>query len=167
MYPHSHALFPLLVGLILEKLGYVGYEWVLVAVLVGVLIDVDHLLKHFLLTGSLSIRGTWNAGVVKHEQDRTFIHHRNGMIVTTLLLIVAAAYWPYWITAVMLGYFSHMFLDHFSVTRGFVDYITDYDFWGAWKPIHVELFGFLFAFARHEIVLDVVMIIGVIGVLTF
>jgi hypothetical protein len=165
MYPHSHGLFPLLVGLVLQKLGYVGYDWILVAVFVGVFVDIDHLLKHFYLSGELSIRGTWNSGIVKHEQDRTFIHHKKGILITGLLLLVGYAYWPYWASAVALGFFSHMFLDHYSLTSGFVDYMTDKKMWGYWKPVRLSLFGFIFTFSLHEIMLDVMMVVGLVVVL--
>jgi hypothetical protein len=165
MYPHSHALFPLLIGLVLEKFGYVGLDWILLAVLVGVFIDIDHLLKHLYLSGELSIRGTWNASIVKHEQDRTFLHHTNGIIGVGLLLLVGYVYWPYWVSAVALGFFSHMLLDHYSLTRGFVDYMTDKDMWGFWKPLQVSVFGLMFRFSLHEIVLDMMMVLGLVVVL--
>ncbi len=162
MYPHSHLLFPLLVGEILVKLGYVDQRFVLVAVLIGVFVDLDHPIKHFFLTGELNPKKAWNAGVVKHEDDRTFIHHKDGILGITLLFIVFYAYFPYWTLAVALGYYSHMLLDHFSVGNGFIDNMTTKLYWGKWKPYSLILFGFDMELARHEIVFDVLMIVGFI-----
>lgn len=167
MYPQSHFLFPLLLGEIFIKLGYVDQQFVLVAVLVGVLIDLDHPLKHFFLTGELNLKKAWNAGVVKHENDRTFIHHKQGILFLSLLHIIAFAYFPYWTAAIAVGYYSHMLLDHFTVKKGFEDYFPDQDYWGPWKPLRLNMFGFQMAIARHEIVFDGVMVVGLFAIFFF
>lgn len=166
MYPQSHFLFPLLIGLVLEKLGYVGLDFVLVAVLIGVFVDLDHPLKHFLLTGELNPKKTWNAGIVKHEDDRTFIHHKQGILMMSILFIVFYAYFPYWTTAVALGYYSHMLLDHFSTSKGFIDTMKLKDYWGYWKPVSLKIYGFDTEIALHEIALDLLLIIGLF-IITF
>lgn len=165
MYPQSHFLFPLLLGLILQKLGYVDPYWVVIAVLVGVFIDLDHPIKHFFLTGELNLEKAWNAGLVKHENDRTFIHHKQGILFLTPLHIIAFAYFPYWTTAIAIGYYSHMLLDHFTVKKGFVDYFPIQDYWGPWKPLRLNMFGFQMAIARHEIVFDVICLFGLLLIL--
>lgn len=162
MYPQTHLLFPLFIGELLVKLGLVDQRFVLVAVFVGVFIDIDHLLKHFYLTGELSIRKTWNAGVVKHEQDRTFLHHLPAIMTLTVVFAVFCLYYPYWTLAVALGYYSHMLLDHISLRRGFVDYITTKESWGLWKPVKIKFLGLQTRLARHEIVLDGLLIVGLI-----
>ncbi len=160
MYPHTHMLFPFFIGEILVKLGYVNQKFVFIAVFVGVFIDIDHLLKHLYLTGEFSLRRTWNAGVVKHEQDRTFLHHIPAIMTLTVLFAFLCLYYPYWTLAVALGYYSHMLLDHISLKRGFVDYITTKESWGFWKPVKIKLFGLQMRLAKHEIVFDVLLIIG-------
>lgn len=162
MYPQTHLLFPLFIGELLAKLGYVEQRFVLVAVFVGVFIDIDHLLKHLYLTGELSIRKTWNAGIVKHEQDRTFLHHLPAIMTLTVVFAVLCLYYPYWTLAVALGYYSHMLLDHISLKRGFVDYITTKESLGFWKPVKIKIRGFQIQLARHDIALDVLLIIGLI-----
>lgn len=166
MYPHSHLLFPLLVGLILEKLGYVDPLWIVVAVLIGVFVDLDHPIKHFFLTGELNPKKAWNAGLVKHEDDRTFIHHKNGILGITLFFIVFYAYFPYWTAAIALGYYSHMLLDHFTMKKGLVDDVTNKLYWGKWKPYSLIIFGFDMELARHEIAFDVFCVI-ILGLLFF
>lgn len=164
MYPQSHFLFPLLIGLVFEKFGYVGYDFVLVAVLVGVFVDLDHPLKHFFLTGELNPKKAWNAGVVKHEDDRTFIHHKQGILILSILFIPFYAYFPYWTAAVALGYYSHMLLDHFSTSKGFIDNMTPRLYWGLWKPVPLKICGFDTELARHEIVFDALCALGLLVV---
>ena len=162
MYPQSHLLFPLFIGELLVKLSIVDQRFVLVAVLVGVFIDIDHLFKHLYLTGEFSIRKTWNAGIVKHEQDRTFLHHIPAIMTMTVIFAVLCIYYPYWTLAVALGYYSHMLLDHISLRRGFVDYITTKESWGLWKPVKIKIFGLQMRLAKHEIVFDILLIVGLI-----
>lgn len=163
MYPQSHFLFPLFLGEILVKLGYVDQQFVLVAVLVGVFIDLDHPLKHFFLTGELSLKKTWNAGIVKHEDDRTFIHHKQGILIASIFFIIFFAFFPYWTAAVALGYYSHMLLDHFSTKKGFIDNMTPQLYWGKWKHYSLVLFGLDIELAQFEVVFDAVMAIGLVG----
>ena len=162
MYPQSHFLFPLLIGLILEKLGYVGYDFVLAAVLVGVFIDLDHPLHHFFKTGQLSIAATADDAFKKHIDDRTFLHHKLGMLVSTIFLIIVFAYFPYWALALAVGYYSHMLLDHYSITKGFEDNFPIKDYFGPWKPVPLKICGYTVPIARHEIVFDVVCLVGVV-----
>ncbi len=161
MYPQSHFLFPLLIGLVLEKLGYVGYDFVLVAVLVGVLIDLDHPLHHFFMTGRLSITATADDAFKKHIDDRTFLHHKQGMLIITILLIILWKYFPYWTLAVAVGYYSHMLLDHYSITNGFEDNFPIKDYFGPWKPVQMKICGYAIPVARHEIVFDVICVVWI------
>lgn len=164
MYPQSHFLFPLFIGELLVKLGYVDQRFVIIAVLGGVFVDLDHPLKHFVLTGEINPRKAWNAGIVCHENDRTFIHHVNGMIFVTILFIIASKYYPYLAAAVMIGYYSHMLLDHFSMKKGFTDNMNPKLYWGKWKPYSLAIFGFDMEIARHELIFDVMMIVGLFTV---
>lgn len=164
MYPQSHFLFPLLIGLVLEKLGFVGYDFVLVAVLVGVLIDLDHPLHHFLMTGQLSITATADDAFKKHIDDRTFLHHRLGMLGTTILLIIAFAYFPYWALAVAVGYYSHMLLDHITADGRLLDNRTNKDYLGKGKPVLVCLCSYTMKIAKFEIVFDVICVVGLLVV---
>ncbi len=167
MYPQSHFLFPLFIGELLVKLGYVDQRFVIIAVLVGVFIDLDHPIKHFFLTGEISPRKAWNAGVLKHENDRTFIHHKSGMLLVTILFIIFSKYYPYWAAATMIGYYSHMLLDHFSTKKGFIDNMNLKLYWGKWKPYSLVIFGFDMEIARHELVFDVLIGVGLLVVVLF
>lgn len=160
MYPHTHVLFPLFIGELLVKLGYVNQDFVIAAVLVGVFVDIDHPLKHFLLTGELSPRKAWNAGVVKHEEDRTFIHHKEGILFITILHLAFLFYQPYWTLAVALGYYSHMLLDHISLKYGFIDNMTPTKYAAPWKPVSFTCAGLIIKLAKQEIVLDVLLLVG-------
>lgn len=162
MYPQSHFLFPLFIGLLLQKLGIVHPWWTIVAVLVGVFVDLDHPIKHFFKTGEINLKKAWNVGLVKHENDRTFIHHKQGILFLTLLHIIAFAYFPYWTAAIAIGYYSHMLLDHFTVKKGFEDDFPIEDYWGPWKPVNISPLGFQLALARHEIVFDICLLFGLL-----
>lgn len=164
MYPQSHFLFPLLIGLILEKLGYVGYDFVLVAVLVGVFIDADHPIHHFFMTGQLSITATADDAFKRHIDDRTFLHHKLGMIVMSLFLIIAFAYFPYWALAVAVGYYSHMLLDHVTADGRLLDNRTSKDYLGKTEPIILNVCGYIVQIAKFEIVFDVFCVVGLVVV---
>lgn len=163
MYPQSHFLFPLLVGFVLEKFGYVGYDFILVAVLVGVLIDLDHALHHFFKTGHLSITATADDAFKKHIDDRTFLHHKLGMLVTTIFLIIAFAYFPYWTLAVAVGYYSHMLLDHVTADGRLLDNRTNKDYLGKTEPILLNVCGYVVQIAHFEIVFDVLCFFGLLA----
>jgi hypothetical protein len=164
MYPQSHFLFPLLIGLILEKLGYVGFDFVLVAVLVGVLVDMDHPLHHFFTTGQLSITATADDAFKKHIDDRTFLHHKLGMLVTTLFFIILWKYFPYWTAALTVGYYSHMLLDHVTADGRLLDNRTDKDYLGKGRPVLVYFCGYTIKIAKFEIAFDALCVVGLMVV---
>ena len=164
MYPQSHFLFPLFLGELLVKLGYVDQRFVLVAVLVGVLIDLDHPIHHLFMTGELSIAKTADDAFKKHIDDRTFLHHKLGMVVVTLFLIIAFAYFPYWTVAIAIGYYSHMLLDHITANGRLLDDRTEKDYYGKGKPITFCCCGYTIQIAQFEIVFDYVMVLGLVVV---
>ena len=164
MYPHSHFLFPLLVGFILEKFGFVDYTWILVAVFVGVFIDLDHWIHHIFVSGELSPWKAWHAGVVEHEPERTFIHHKEGMVMMTAISVVLFFVFPYWVSGIALGYYSHMLLDHYSLTKGFLDYMTDKAYWSGRKPFRFKVVGLQINLAKHEVFFDMLLVFGLVVV---
>ena len=114
MDPHTHFLFPFAVGLILYKLGLISGELVLLAGVIGVLIDVDHYIEHILhaKTNRFSFRAAWNNSIKLHRfNQRSFIHYGTGAMVLTIIFIVIA--WFNWRLALVLsiGYYSHLLLD--------------------------------------------------------
>jgi hypothetical protein len=167
MYPQSHFLFPLVLGLLLQKLEYVDPWWIAVAVLVGVFVDLDHPLHHFFKSGKFSIAATADDAFKKHIDDRTFLHHRFGMLITTLFLMIVFASFSYWTTAVALGYYSHMLLDHITADGRLLDNRTEKDYYGKGKPFFFTFFGYQIAIARFEIVFDVVMIVCLVVLFLF
>ncbi|MBI5072911.1 metal-dependent hydrolase [Candidatus Woesearchaeota archaeon] len=162
MYPQSHFLFPLFIGELLVKLGYVDQRFVIVAVIVGVLIDLDHSLHHFVMTGEISVMKTADDAFKKHIDDRTFIHHKNGMLIITILFIIISKYASYWAAAVMIGYYSHMLLDHITADGRLLDKRTNKDYLGKTKPILFCLWGYTVKIAKFEIIFDLLMIVGLL-----
>ena len=116
------------------------------------------------MIGQLSIAATADDAFKKHIDDRTFLHHKLGMLVVTLFLIIFFAYFPYWALAVAVGYYSHMLLDHITADGRLLDNRTDKDYLGKRKPILLCLCGYTVKIALFEIVFDVLCVFGLVVV---
>jgi hypothetical protein len=164
MFPQSHLLLPLFLGLVLQKLGHVDLWWTIVAVLVGVFIDADHPLMHLVRTGRWSIKETADDAFKDGVEDRSPLHEVPGMLVMSVLFIVAFAFQLYWASAVAVGYYTHMLLDHLSADGRLLAHRTTKDYYGDTKPMAVHVLGYTINLAKFEIVFDVLVIVGIIVV---
>ncbi len=153
MYPQSHFLFPWLVSLILTKLNLLDWKLALLSGIIGVLIDLDHLIEHILLAAKnkFSLADTWNNAVHYHRfSERSVLHHWLGMLVIGLVL--AAVSFFNWKISLMLAiaYYSHMILDHISIRI---------------KPKYVLRLkeeGLFIQVPYYELVFDAVLVIGMV-----
>lgn len=118
MYPQSHFLFPFFISLILVKLNYLDWKLALLSGIIGVLIDLDHLVEHILLAAKnkFSLADTWNNAVHYHRfSERSVLHHWLGMLIIGLVL-VAVSFFNWRISLILaIAYYSHMILDHISI----------------------------------------------------
>ena len=151
MYPQTHFLFSLLIGLIFVKLGVFDYKIALLIAIFSVLIDSDHFINFALRRKNYSLRDAWNAIVIRHFHGRTFIHHIVGFILITFLIIFLffANKNFFWIVSV--GYYSHMFLDYAKI-----------NFLKIKGKMTIKESGFIEKISKFEILLDIFLMIGII-----
>jgi hypothetical protein len=112
MYPQSHLLFAFLVSLIFVKFGIFSYQTALLIAIFAVFIDLDHFINFAIKKGDYSLRDAWNAGILKHMKERTFIHHHFGFILITSIIILLFFLSRTWFWIIALAYYTHMFLDY-------------------------------------------------------
>ena len=151
MYPQSHFLFSLLVGMIFFKFGIVDLKSAVFVGLVGVLVDVDHYVNFIFRKNDFSVKDAWNAVVVSHFRGRTFIHHEIGFVIVSLIFAGLYFYnlYLFWIFA--LGYYSHLVLDfgHFNFLkiRG---------------KIRFQEKGYVVKITKFEVLFDIFLVIAII-----
>jgi hypothetical protein len=114
MYPWTHFLFPLFVGLILTKLSVFSWKLAFLAGIIGAAVDIDHYFEHIMRAkkDKFSLIKTWNVSIKTHHfNQRSFIHGWGGAILLTAAFIVAVFFNWQVTLALALGYYSHLLLD--------------------------------------------------------
>ncbi|HLD72307.1 MAG TPA: hypothetical protein VJA23_01865 [Candidatus Nanoarchaeia archaeon] len=153
MYPQSHFLFPFLISLILIKSGLLDWKLALLSGIIGVLIDLDHLIEHILLAtkNKFSLADTWNNAVHYHRfSERSVLHHWLGMLIIGLVLVVVS--FLNWRISLILAiaYYSHMILDHIFIRV---------------KPKYVLRLkeeGLFLQIPYYELVFDAILVVGIV-----
>ena len=149
MLPHTHFLFPYVIGLILNVFNVLHWKATLLAGLVGMLIDIDHYIEHIMHAkkNPFSIKDTWNNSIKLHKfEQRSFIHHWQGVLIISISLIVLYFFLPIYSLGIALGYFSHLFLDYVFHKKSDDKY-------------EIKLFKWYFKISKTELWLDVVLIV--------
>ncbi|MBT3690634.1 metal-dependent hydrolase [Candidatus Woesearchaeota archaeon] len=149
MYPLTHFLVAFFIGLIMVKYGSFTLLQALYAGLVGLLIDVDHFISFVIKKDDFSLKHAWNATVKYKLEERTFIHHFPGFIIVSLILLLLYFIGGPWFWILLIGYYSHIFLDYFNFRK--------------WlrlkrKSLNFKEEGFFFKIPIYEIVFDVIFI---------
>ena len=111
MYPFSHFLFAFLIGKIFVKLGFLNHDLVMLVAVIAVLIDVDHFVFYSVKHKDWNLKHAWNASVLGHEKERTFIHFKWGFLIITLVFVVLYFFNFTVFLILALAYYSHIFLD--------------------------------------------------------
>ncbi|RME54943.1 hypothetical protein D6777_02160 [Candidatus Woesearchaeota archaeon] len=123
MLPHTHFLLPFTIAYYLSSKGLMTFKMALLAGLVGVLIDLDHLLEYFLHTHKLSLIGVWNNSLHFHRfKQRTIIHRWKGALLVTLLIILTFLISEVVALAIAIGYYSHLILDYVYLKLGYFSF---------------------------------------------
>lgn len=156
MYPQSHFLVSLLIGLVFAKLGFVeGFTYIhaFYVALVGLFVDLDHYVT-FLVKykyKDFSLRDAWNRAVKGLYRGRSFIHHEAGIVIMTLIFVWLFFNYKilFWIFA--LGYYSHLLVDygHFNILK-----IKE-------KMTFKEM-GFVTKIDKFEVLFDIFLLIGIV-----
>jgi len=148
MLPHTHFLFAFLIGEILVKRGIFSLQLAVLTAILAVLIDLDHFIFYSVKHTNLSLKNAWNAAVLHHEQERTFIHHAVGFIIITLIIIIT--YFINLTATIVLAtaYYSHLFLDfaHLNIFK-------------AKDVFRFREAGYSFKIPLYEIIIDILLIL--------
>lgn len=151
MYPQSHFLFSLLIGLIFVKFGFFNYKIALVIAVFAVLIDIDHFINFAVRRKDYKLKDAWNAVVVRHFHGRTFIHHIIGFTAITALIAFLFFYNRTWFFIVSLSYYTHMFLDYAKI-----------NFLKIKGMETIKEAGLVERISKFELMFDVFLIIGIV-----
>ena len=149
MLPHTHFLFPYVIGLLLNTFNYLHWKATLLAGLIGMFIDIDHYIEHIMhaKTNRFSIKATWNNSIKLHKfEQRSFIHHWQGIIAISIILIILYYFVPVYSLGIALGYFSHLFLDYIFHKKGDDHY-------------EIKIFKTYLKISKTELWLDAVLIL--------
>ena len=153
MYPQTHFLFSVLVGMIFFKFGVINFQAVWLVGLVGMLIDIDHyIIFIFRYKGKdFSLKDAFNRAVKGLYAGRSFIHHEIGFILITIILVFVfySNLFLFWIFA--LGYYSHLILDfgHFNILK-------------IKEKMTFREEGFVMRINKFEVLLDIFLVIGIV-----
>ncbi|MFH1505787.1 MAG: hypothetical protein ABIE94_02255 [archaeon] len=156
MYPLSHFLLPFFIGEIFVEFGSFNHWMALFAALIGTFIDIDHLIEYIVRHKEVSVLHAWNAAVVKHESERSFIHHQLGYFLVTGIVIILFFTDIIVFGIVAIGYYSHMLLDApdpFKMKK--VKFIT------------LKEAGFVVKLPRYELILDILLAVGIVLLFVF
>ncbi|USN45184.1 MAG: metal-dependent hydrolase [Candidatus Woesearchaeota archaeon] len=146
MYPHSHFLFGLFLGIVLLQAGILSSTGVILLSVLAVLIDVDHFLYFAFKHKSASVRNAWNAAVVFHEKgERTFIHNSLGGVLVLVLCVLLFFISSQLSIIVLVAYLSHMLLDYMPFPSS------------TSKKFSASIFKFSLAVSYRELVFDVLL----------
>ncbi len=148
MYPHTHFIVAFFVGMIFTKAGHITIEMALIAALISVLIDLDHLIEYGIRHKEWSMIKAWNASVVYHELERSFIHYHIGFIIVSGIIIFVGLFSIPLAIIKATAYYSHFFLDHMHV------YIN--------KRFKFRELGLHFNISLQELMIDLFFILGLI-----
>ena len=148
MNPHTHFLFPFVLGLLFTKLGFFSWELALLAGIIGAFVDMDHYIEHILHSkkNRFSLKSTWNNSMKYHTfRQRSFIHDTNGAIILGFLFIILSFFWWQIALSFALGYYSHLLLDKIHLRKK--------QFLG-WKNLHLYMH-----ISYEEFLLDILLVI--------
>ena len=151
MYPQTHFLASLLIAMIFAKFGVFDYKIAFFAALVGLFVDTDHFITYAFKYKKTSIKDAWNKAVKGLYVGRSFIHHKIGFILITMLVIFLFYINKTWFWIIIIGYYSHMFIDY-----------THLNILKIREKITIKEFGIMEKINKFEILLDIFLIIGII-----
>ena len=149
MYPLTHFLFPFFIAQIFVKLNYLDYKLAIITGIIAVLIDLDHWIYRIIKFHEFNPKNAWNNAVKKHDpKERTFLHHKPGMILIASLTLILLFF--SWKSALILAlaYYSHILLDNLHLK------LKSY--------LKMEEEGFIFKIPFYEIIFDLILILLIV-----
>jgi hypothetical protein len=115
MLPHTHFLVALVLGLIGVHTFLFTHAQAVILGIISTSIDIDHLFAYHKRHKKWSIKGTWEAAIVKHEQEKSFIQHPEGVIIASIVILILFFIDAKWALLLTIAYFTHYILDHIHI----------------------------------------------------
>tara|TARA_Y100000310_G_scaffold89923_1_gene87166 strand:+ start:115504 stop:115974 length:471 start_codon:yes stop_codon:yes gene_type:complete len=156
MYPQTHFLFVLLLGLTFTKYGYLNWKLSLLAAFLSSVIDIDHYIEHIIHNKKdrFSLKKTWNDAIHYNKfYEWSFIHRWQGMLLVTLIVVILFIFNWTWALVIALAYYSHMILDYININ------------YKAKHMVHIKEWKIFIDIPWYEIVFDLLLILGIIFLL--
>jgi len=153
MYPQTHFLFSLFLGVLLAKFGIFDYWTAFYVGLAGMLVDVDHyilFLKKYRYK-DFSLRDAWNRAVKGMYLGRSFIHHDLGIAIMTLIIGGIFLWNKTWFWILGLGFYSHLFVD-----------FAHLNFLKIRERMTFREAGFTMKINKFEVLFDLFLIFGIV-----
>ena len=151
MYPQTHFLASLFIGMVFSKFGFFDYKIALFVGVAGMLVDMDHFIVFVLKYKELSFKHAFNKAVKGLYHGRSFIHHQIGIALITLIIFILYFYnlTLFWIIG--LGFYSHLFVDyaHLNILR-------------IREKMTIKEFGLVERINKFEVLLDIFLVLGII-----
>jgi hypothetical protein len=153
MYPQTHFLFVLLIGLILGKLSYLDWKFALLAAILSSIIDFDHYIEHIIHNKKdrFSLKKTWNDAIHYNKfYEWSFIHRWHGMLLTTLIVVILSFLHSTSAIVISLAYYSHIILDYININIK------------AKHMVHIKGWKIFVDIPYYELIFDVALLLGII-----
>ena len=155
MYPQTHFLFVLLLGLILSKLNYLNWKLAFLAAFLSSIIDIDHYIEHIIHNKKdrFSLKKTWNDAIHYNKfYEWSFIHRWQGMLLITLLIIALTFLNTTSAIIIALAYYSHMILDYININ------------FKAKNMVHIKEKKIFIDIPYYEIIMDLLLLLCIMVV---
>lgn len=151
MYPQTHFLASLFIGMIFAKFGVFDYRVALFVGLAGMLVDIDHFIVYVFKFREMDLKHAWNKAVRGLYHGRSFIHHQIGILVITLIVVALYFFNRTFFWIIGLGYFSHLFVDyaHLNVLK-------------IREKMTIKEFGIVEKINKFEVLLDIFLAMGIV-----
>lgn len=123
MFPHTHAIAGILLGIVGYKLGLITNYDILIISILTTIIDIDHYIMHILIMKDYSLFGFWNQICkLKHPLYRSIIHRKQGMVLMTIISAIILYFSQRIAFIIASAYFMHILLDNMYRIKQFNDY---------------------------------------------
>lgn len=148
MYPPTHFIVTFFLAELFVKFGILTHNQALICATITVLIDLDHYIEYIIHSKSFNFKNAWNgASLHKFKYERSFIHHKNGVVIISLLLIPLFFINQTIFYLFLLAYYSHIFLDYANLNFFYDD-----------GKIKEELFNFIVNISNFEVAVNIIFI---------
>ena len=144
-------MLPFFLGLVLYKLELFSMELAIVCGLVGMLVDLDHVVEHMIhqKKNRFSLRSAWNNSIRFHRfKQRSFIHDWPGLLILSGMFLLLVWWNWQWSWVLAIGYYSHLMLD--------------WGYLGQRKFVRWEIEGIYLKESYKEIVLNIGLLVGIV-----